>query len=305
MTNNTTYYGKDLQEFYTDALLTGDSLKYFRQILDAKYKVKIPYLNIGNLFQEGGNCGSTATTNSELDQKSITVCPIDINHKECTNEWEATFKSEMLKAGSNYAQLPDGLQQYILDIMKSKISAQSERMTWQGSTTASPPDACDGLIKKLLADSDVIDVASWNVLTKNNIVAEIETAYNLIPTAVLNQMANGSTKVKGFISPSAARFYMQAMYGTFPAINAANNGEFRLNYLNTELIVAPGLPNNTMVFADPDNLIFATDLTDDMSNIEIVVDPTPGSKAIHFVTSFKWAVDFAKGAEIVLYGVGS
>ena len=304
--NNTTYTGKDLTEFFTDALLTGNSISKFRLIPNAKQTQKIPFLNIGNVFQAGNDCGSSASGDVTLAQKSIEVCPVDVNVALCNGEWEGTFLSEYMKPGSNYAQTPEGMQEYILNVMKARISQQAEYMTWGGSTTASPPQVCDGLIKKLLADSDVIDASTPTTLSKSNIVAELEEAYNLIPEEVLMQLnGDGTTKVKIFISPAAGRFYMQALYSTFPALNTTNAGEFKMFYLNTELVVAPGMPTNTMVAADPDNLIFATDLMDDMSTIEVKIDPTPGSKKTHFITSFKFGVDYAKGSEVVLYGTGS
>ena len=304
--NNTTYTGKDLTEFFTDALLTGNSLAKFRLIPNAKQTQKIPSLNIGNVFQVGNDCGSSASGDVTLAQKSIEVCPVDVNVALCNGEWEGTFLSEYMKPGSTYAQTPEGMQEYILNVMKARISQQAEYMTWAGSTTASPAQVCDGIIKKLVADSEVIDASTATTLSKSNIVAELEEVYNLIPEEVLVQLASdGTTKVKIFISPAAARFYMQALYSTFPALNTTNTGEFKMYYLNTELVLAPGMPTNTMVAADPDNLIFATDLMDDMNTIEVKIDPTPGSKKTHFITSFKFGVDYAKGAEIVLYGTGS
>lgn len=305
--NHTTYTGKDLTDFFTSALLTGNSISRFKPILNAKQTQKIPFLEIGNIFQVGSSCGSTASGDATISQKSISVCPIDINLKLCNGEWEATFMSEYMKPGSTYAQTPAGMQEFILNVMKDRISQQAEFMTWSGDTASSPPEVCDGLVKKLLADADVIDASTPTTLSKSNIVAELEEVYNLIPEAVLVQTkAGGTTKVCIFVSPAAARFYMQALYSTFPALNTTNNGDFKLFYLNTELVVAPGLGTNTMVAAVPDeNLVFATDLLDDMMSIEVKPDPTPGSKATHFVTSFKFGVDFAKGAEIVLYGTGS
>ncbi len=305
--NSTTYTGKDVTDFYTSALLTGNSISYFRQILNAKYGDKIPSLNIGNILQAGSSCGSSASGSVTLAQKSITVCPVDINVAVCNGDWEGTFLSEYMKPGSKYAQTPEGVQEYILDIMKARISQQVEYMVWAGDTAGSPSTICNGLIKKLLADNNVIDATTATTLSKSNIVAELEEVYGLIPDAVLAQRgSDGFTKVKIFISPAAARFYMQALYSTFPALNASNNGEFKMYYLNTELVLAPGMPTNTMVAAIFDeNIVFETDLLDDMMSVEVLVDPTPGSKSTHFVTSFKFAVDFLNGAEVVLYGTGS
>lgn len=305
LTNNTTYTGKDSVDFITDALLTGNSVSRFMQLLNVKNSEKIPSLNIGNIFQ-AGTCEPTASGTLTLDQKRISVCPVDINVSLCNEDWEATFLSEYMKAGSTYAQTPDGVQSFILDVMKNRILQQSEYMTWNGNTAGSPATICDGMIKKLLADNNVIDASTPTTLSKSNIVAELEEVYALIPEAVLTQLRpDGFTKVAIFISPAAGRFYAQALYSTFPALNATNNGEFKMYYLNTELIVAPGMPTNTIVAAIPEeNLVFATDLVSDME-VSVKESPNPGSKKTHFVTSFKWGVDFVKGYEIVLYGTGS
>lgn len=297
--NNTVYTPKQTVEYFTDTLLTGTSIERFMLMPGVKNKAFIPSLNVGNLFQLG-TCSPVESGNFTLANKEITVCPIDIKTGFCNSEWEASFEAEYMKPGSKYAQSPENLNQFIIDLMGNRIKQQAEYMTWQGNTAGSPGTVCDGIIKKLLADAAVIDVGSPLTLSKANIIAEIERVYNLIPTAV-----RVSGKAVIFLSVAAADFYMQAQYGTFPALNSSNSGDFTLKYLNTELVVSPGMPTNTMVAGDPENFVFATDLKDDMLSVEVSPDPTVGSKKLIYWTSFRWGVDFKSGAEIVLYGTGS
>ena len=293
--DNTTYTGKDTDGFFSVALLTGDTKSKVRLIPNAKSTVKMGSLNLGNILQ-ADSCSLEGVGNYTLAQKSLDVCDIAIKVPICAKDYEANYLSESLRAGSNVDQnFPEGFIGYLLELVAQQISTQTEALFWQGDTEGSPVSLCDGLLKKFVADSTVIDVGAGTVLSASNIIAQIGIVYDAIPDTISD---NG--KVAIFISRKAAKFYRQALVTANPALIAYNNGDFTLRYIDVELIVSAGMPTNDMVAAEPMNLWYGTDLVSDEKEIEIVTDPL-NPKQSYIITSFKWGVNYGVGAEIVYY----
>jgi hypothetical protein len=140
-------------------------------------------------------------------------------------------------------------------------------------------------------------------LTSANIIAEMTKVVNAIPTTVKNK---GKNAVKIFVSINAAHLYELALVTASPALYAYNNADLTLSFMGYELIVSPGMPNNTIVACDPMNLWYGFDLLADEKEISFLKNPNPGkTKQSNIVGSFKWGVNYGVSSEVVLYGTGS
>lgn len=294
LVDNTTYTGKDTDGFFTIALLTGESKSRIRLVPNAKSTVKLGQLDLGDILTDD-SCDITATGTLTLAQKSLEVCNLAVKVPVCVTDYESNYLSETMKPGSNTEEnFPGGFKDYLLNLVAMKISEQTEELLWQGDVSGSPSTKCDGLLVKLGADATVVTV-SGTVLSASNIIAEIGKVYNAIPVTI-----SESGKIVIFLSPRAAQFYRQAIVAANPALIAYNNGDFTLRYIDVELVIAPGMPTNKMVAADPMNLWYGTDLVSDEREIEIVKDPL-NPKSHYIMTSFKWGCQFGVGREVVYY----
>lgn len=295
--NETTYCGKELDGFYSVALLTGNTKSLIRLIPNIKSTAKLTSLNLGNILQ-ADSCVFNASGNQTLDQKTITVCPLKINIELCEKDFESLYLSEQMRAGSNVENnIPDTFQDWLINkLIPEKISEQLEALIWAGDTAGSPATLCDGFLKMFLADSDVIDVTG-TTLSASNIITEIGKVYDAIPDTIINR---GDVVI--FLSPKAAKFYKQALVAANPALIAWNQGNFQLMYLDIKLIVSPGMTANFMVAAEPMNLVYATDLVSDEN--ELMVLPMKnilGQPTVRVVTELKWGAQYGNGVEIVFY----
>lgn len=301
--NSVTYTGKDLDGFYSVALLTGSTKSLVRQVPGVKSKVKLGSLNLGNILQ-ADSCDVSESGTYTLAQKTLEVCDFAINVPLCAKDYEVNYLSEQLKPGSNVpANFPEGFMGYLMNLIAETISKQTEALFWAGDTEGSPVTLCDGLIKKFLADSAVLDCATPATLSASNIVAELTKVVNKIPTTLL---ADAKAKLKIFISPTAQRFYELSLLATHPAIYASNNIDLSSKFMGYDLVVSNGMPDSTMVCADPMNLWFGFDGVSDESQLIFIDDrQITGQKTARIVTSFKFGVEYGNGSEIVLYGTGS
>lgn len=296
LVDNATYAGTDALGFYSKALLEGNTKSLMKLIPDVKSTTKIAKLDLANIMQES-DCTFTDGGTSTLSQKSIEVCPIKVNLEFCTRDFEVNYLSEQLRTGSLESQIPASFQDYILGEIAKNINAGLERLIWQGDVAGSPADVCDGLLKKMEDAADVLTVTGATLSTAN-IIAEIGKVYAKIPDTIANR-----GKVVIFVSVAASKFYKQALASLNNAlIGSYNNGDFQLSYIDIPVVVAEGLPTNVMVAAEPENLIYATDLMSDVEDVLVLpMRNKLGTPTVRIVAEFKFGVEYAIGQEIVLY----
>jgi hypothetical protein len=294
-TDNTIFYGKDAEGFYANALLTGSSKSLFTLIPNVKSKVKLAQLNIGNILQ-AADCSFSNTGEGTLAQKTFEVEPIKINLSYCKRTFETNYLSQLLRPGSNNAEvMPPSVEAFLLNEVSNKVSADLEQLVWKGNTaTASYPlSLADGLEKQLLADGAVIDVAS-TTLSAANIIAQISLVYNAIPAQILDEVVI-------MIGSAGYRFYRQALANaSAEAYYMQDHSELR--FLGVKVIEAKGMSANRMVAARLSNLLLLTDLMSDFEAVKILpqADVT-GEPTVRMTAEFKFAVGYVYGSEIVYY----
>jgi len=301
--NSVTYTGKDAEGFYSKALLTGNTKDVIRKVPNVKTKIKLGSLDLGNILQPDG-CSVDESGTYTLGQKTLEVCDFAFNVPMCEKDFEGNYLSEGLKPGSNQDQnFPSTFVDYLFNLVAEVISKELEALIWSGDTAGSPASLCDGFIKKFLADSDVVDVATPLTLTDSNIVGELKRITKAIPKAVKNK---GKEAVKIFMSIEAFDLYEDALITANPALYAFDMSEIKKKFKGYEIIVSPGMPDNTIVVCDPMNLWYGFDLMDDEKQVEFIKNPLAGQgKKSNITGSLKWGVQYGEGTEIVLYGTGS
>jgi len=297
--DNTTWSGKDAQGFYSDALLVGSTKSLFRKELEVKSKVVVHSLDLGNFLQADA-CKLAELGNYTLGGKDLNVCPLGFKIPFCTSDFERNYLSESLAAGANNnPNFPPTFMEYIFMKIKEGISSQTEYLTFQGDTAASPADLCDGLQKQLLADGTVIDVAADGTKIEEaaTVIAELTKIYNKIPKAVRQR-----GKAVMFVNVATAAAYRLALAGSTgnPAIIAVNGAISILTFAEVPIVVAPGLGANKAICCDPLNLVWGTDLPEDEMEISFIQDPT-NPKTSYAIGSFKFGVIHLVGKETVYY----
>ena len=295
-TDNTTFYGKDLEGFYSNALLRGTTKESFRLIADVKSKAKLASWDLGTILQDE-SCSFSNTGEGTLAQKTFEVCPIKINLQLCQSTFEKNYLSELLRPGSNGAEVvPSTVEQYVLDQVAKKVANDLEYVAWQGTgTTVGSLLSCDnGLQKQLLADGAVVDVTS-SALTVNNIITALNAMYAALPTAVREK-----EDLAIWMNAKAAAYYRQALAAA--SAEAYFRQDLPLSYLGVEIIVAGGLGDNKMVMGSKSNFLLLTDLVSDFEEVNILPQKNvTGAPVINFTAHFKFAVGYLVGAEIVYF----
>jgi hypothetical protein len=298
LVDNTTFYGKDAEGFFRKVLTTGVAKSELTLIPNVKSKIKLAYSDLGNILQSD-DCTFSATGEGTLNQKTLEVCDLKVNLEYCATTFEANYLSLQLRAGSNSDEvMPNSYAEFVVDYVAEKVASDLEITLFKGDTgTASYPlNLCDGLVKKLLADADVIDVsATASTITSTNVVGELNRLLEAVPAEVRNQ-----PNFKIFVSQAIAFSYKQAQAATTGGLFLV--GDKELNYLGYRLIPTSGLTTKQMIAFNSDKVFFLTDLTSDWDEVLLIPQRNiSGARTERFVTSLKFGVDYLYGAEIVLY----
>jgi hypothetical protein len=292
-----TYTGKDAEGFYSTALLTGDSKSLIRAVPNVKDKIKLASLDMGD-FLQADECELEESGDYTLDQKTLQVCDLGFKIKFCGKDWESNYLSELLRPGSNVEEnYPNGVIDYIFEQIALNISKQTENLMWQGDTAGSPASLCDGFQKKFLADATVVDVAvdGTKLHGATTVIGELTRIYNAIPDTIRD-----TGKVVMFVNKATAAAYKLALVAANPALVGYNQGDYKLQFIDIPIVVAPGLGNYKAVCCDPMNLWYGFDLLNEENQVEFVTDPL--NKRVNYaIGAFKIGFEYGVGSEIVYY----
>ena len=298
LTDNTTFYGKDAEGFFKKVLTTGLAKNELTLVPNVKSKIKLAYSDLGNILQ-AEDCSFSSTGEGSLNQKTMEVCDLKVNLEYCATTFEANYLSAQLRAGSNNEEVvPTSYADFVVNYVAEKVSSDLEKVMFQGNTgTASYPlSLCDGLIKQLQADGDVIDVsATASAIISTNVVGELNRLLSAVPAEVRSQ-----TNFKIFVSQEIAFAYKQAQASTTGGLFLV--GDKELNYLGFRLIPTSALNAKQMVAFNSDKVFFLTDLVSDWDDIIIIPQRNiSGARTERFATSLKFGVNYLYGNEITLY----
>ena len=285
-------------EFYSRAYLTEDLVDNYRTLPGIKSATKLANVAFGNILR-ASNCNFTAPTDS-LDAIDIDVCPLSAMAQICQFDLEQSFVSLQMAQGSNGDFTVASFMNYYWNEMSLKIQEDLELIRWQGDTalTLDPIlGLCDGYLKKLCGDGDVIGIPSTSV-DSTNVIAEMTSVYTSLPAAVIRKKAD----LRFYVSANVAAAYeLAAATGNTQTYVTLPLG---LTFLGVKVVVADGMPNDTMVLTLKSNLIYAFDGEGDSKALKAVnLTDTVAEPYLRTRANMKVGFYYTNPAEIVVYSV--
>jgi hypothetical protein len=282
-------------EFYSRAYITEDVVDNYRTLPGIKSATKLANVTFDDLLK-ASTCSFTAP-NDSLDAVDIDVCALSAMAQICQFDIEQSFLSLQMAQGSNGDFTVASFMNYYWNEMSLKIQEEVELIRWQGDTTSEDDvlALCDGYLKGLLADATVIDVANTTV-TVTNVLAEMTKVVVDLPARVQRRKSD-------------LRFYVSSNVATAYEIAAASGNTqtyvttpLALTFLGIKLVVAEGLPNDTMVLTRKENLIYAFDAEGDAKALKAVnLSDTVAEPYLRTRANLKVGFKHVNGGEIVLY----
>jgi hypothetical protein len=298
----TTYAGEKAQGYIAAALLSGNTIE--NGGITVKPNVKksevLKKIATGDLIADG-SCDFTATSSVTLTERIITPKEFQVNLQLCKtpfrDDWDAVSMGY-----SAFDNLPPDFQSFLVAHVAEKVATKMESNIWQGAD--GNEGEFDGIVALATADSDVVDVVGTTV-TASNVIDELGKVVDAIDAALY-----GSADLKIYVAQNVYRAYVRALGGFASNGQGANgvggNGTNQslgdVMFDGVPVFVANGLASNYIVAAESSNLFFGTGLMSDQNEVKIIdMADIDGSQNVRIVMRFTATVQYAYGAEVVLY----
>ena len=298
----TTYAGEKAQGYIAAALLSGNTIE--NGGITVKPNVKksevLKKIATGDLIADG-SCDFTATSSVTLTERIITPKEFQVNLQLCKtpfrDDWDAVSMGY-----SAFDNLPPDFQSFLVAHVAEKVATKMENNIWQGAD--GNEGEFDGIVALATADSDVVDVVGTTV-TAANVIDELGKVVDAIDAALY-----GSPDLKIYVAQNVYRAYVRALGGFASNGQGANgvggNGTNQslgdVMFDGVPVFVANGLASNYIVAAESSNLMFGTGLLNDTNEVKVLdMADLDGSQNVRVIMRFTATVQYAYGAEIVLY----
>jgi len=282
-------------EFYGRSYLAEDTVDNYRTLPGIKSATKLANVTFGNILQ-ASTCNFTAPTDS-LDAVDIDVCALSAMAQLCQFDLEQSFLALQMAQGSNGDFSVASFMNFYWGEMAKQIGEDVELIRWQGDTTSADDTLalCDGYIKKMLADAGIIDVANTTITT-SNVIGEIVKVINALPSTVSRKKADLRLYVASNVANALELATASGNTQTYITTPLA------LTFLGIKVVVAEGMPNDTMVCTVKNNMIYAFDGEGDGKAIKAVnLADTVAEPYLRSRANLKVGFSYVNPTEIVLY----
>jgi hypothetical protein len=284
-------------EFYSKAYLTEDIADNYRTLPGIKSATKLANVTFGNLLA-ASNCNFSAPTDN-LDAVDVTVCALSAMSQICQFDLEQSFLALQMSQGSNGDFTVASFMSYYWNEMANRIGNDLELIRWQGDTTSEDAvlSLCDGYMKQLCADTDVIGLYT-DAITSTNVLARMTTVLQSAPAAV--QALRGDLRL--FVSSDVfVNYQIAAASGnTLTFVTAP----LAPTFLGIKIVLASGAPANTMVLALKTDLIYAFDAEGDAKALKAVnLSDSVAEPYIRTRANLKAGFHYTNPSQIVVYNV--
>jgi hypothetical protein len=287
------YAGKEAGQIIGQAFKEADTIaKGFVSVFDnVNYK-----LNLREIRLTGGKreytCGYLPAGSVVLSEKVLEPKKFKDDFSVCKEDFRVQWSQESMGASAHNNNAPADIMDAITVEKLAQTAEELDDNIWNGDGALDAE--FDGFLKLFLADSQVIDV-DLDVVTETNVEAMLKLALAAVPIAIRRR------SLRVGVSPDVAQAYNFWLIskGISNGLGGDANtnlifGKYRIEEIN-------GLPANTIVIAEPKNLIFATGLVADHNEVKLVDEDEIGllTGLVRGTMVYNAGVGYYNGEEIV------
>ena len=301
----TTYAGQFAGKYISAALLSGSTLDNGLITIkpNVKYKEVLKKVATDANIIKDATCDFTATGEVTLTERILQPEFFQVNLQLCKKDFQSDW--EAIQMGySAFDNLPPIFSDFIIGHAAGLVAEKTENNIWAGQT--GPAGEFDGFYYLATAGGSGCVSVSGTPLTAANIIDEIGKVVDAIPSAVY-----GKEDLHIYLSRKAAKLYVRAL-GGFGAnglgaagVNAQgtqwwNNGA--LSYDGVKVVMAAGLPDDSMMAAQKSNMYFGTGLMSDQNEVKLIdMADVDGSQNVRLVMRFSAGVQMGITSDVVIY----
>jgi len=286
--------GPDAGGFFLETFKSADTLEkgIVTIFQNVTYKASLKRLQTTN-GRRAYTCGHVPAGSQVLNERQLIPKKFKDDFDVCKEDFRVQWGDPNMGASSHNDIMDQDALQAILANKLADDRETFDALLWNGDDSNS--DEFDGFLTLWGADNTVIK-PYIPAVTKNNVLASLETATNAIPVAL-----RGSNTLKIAVSPDVYQAYMHLLISQGVANGLGGNANTAMTYGIYALEQIKGLPANTIVIAEPKNLAFGTGAVSDHNRIDVVDEDSIGllTGKVRGTMVYNAGVQYAYGAEIV------
>lgn len=294
----TTYAGEAARGFVSAALLSsptifGGGVTVYPNV---KYKQVLKKLDTNQLLKDA-SCDFTADSTLTQTERILTPKSLQVNLQLCKADYRDTW--DAISMGySAHDVIPPDFASYLVGYAAEKVAAENEVNIWQGATGNSGEfDGFETLLASNAAQPAGQEIAG-TTLSKANIVAQVESVVDVIPSAVWSK-----DDLYIYMGTAAYKFYIQAQAAS-GAMDLFQERRAEPVFQGIPIFHAPGMSANKMVACRKSDLAFGTGLLSDHMEVKVLdMADLDGSENVRIVMRLTAGAQFVNGSDIVTYGI--
>ena len=301
---NSTYAGEFAGKYIAAALLSADTLDKGNITImpNVKFKSVIQKASTDDIVKDA-SCGFEPNQGTlTLTEKVLEPRELQVNLEICRKTLHESWQAAQMGFGLN-DELPKDFSDFVLAHVAAKVADRTEKSIWSGDSGTS--GQFDGFATLLAADTalpsgqDIVGTA----VTAANVVAELGTVVDAIPTAVY-----GSEDLAIYAASNVIRAYTRALGGFQSGGQGAAGYENKGNNQSLGSLFFDGIPvipcrgaaDDMIIAAEKSNLFFGTGILNDMNEVRVIdMAETDGSQNVRVVMRFTAGVQYAQVSDIV------
>lgn len=285
-----TYAGEAARPYVAAAILSADTIaNNYVSVLQNVHSKAVLRKFSGAAIQANDDCGfSTAAGQLTLGESVLTATALKVNEQVCNEDLRATWEGALM-SGQNSAA-PADFTTYVAQYVAAKVAENVEINLWGGNYD--PTDggntgagrlgtAFDGLCHQLVDATPGYEKTAIGAFTADNasvtgILSKLDDIVDNAPSEV-----QGDSNAVIYMSKKSLFLLQRAMsglvdrvvptQGSAAAFSPTFLGDARpLTYLGFPIVAPSGMPNDTIIFCNPNQLYFGTDLLTDHVNASIL-----------------------------------
>lgn len=238
--------------------------------------------------------GTVTLTEKVLEPKKL-MLPLQV----CKEDFRQTWSEELIGDSAHNPNLAQDISEAIQLEVLSSTAERTDNLIWNGDSVN--PGEWDGFVKLFEADGNVIKAnngitAGGAPITEANVEAELKKVLGAIPIKIRRK------NIQVLLSPDVFQNYWFYLVSKGIADNG-DAGEKQVRFGKYMLTECNGLPENTIVAYQKENLAFGTGLLGDHNELKIVDEDEIGllTGQVRMKMVYNGGVQYANSDEIVYY----
>ena len=275
------YAGEAARPYVAAAVLSADTIanNYVQVLQNVHSTAQLRKFSGVDIVAQTCEFAASASNNLTLESVTLTASPLQVNEQVCNKDLRATWES-MQMSGENSAA-PGDFTTYVAQYVAARVAASIEGNLWQGNydfdgtgSGSASYTSFDGLCQKIedaaasLGYNGTADGAfTADAHATTGILTHLDAAIHNAPSEVQSDMDSVV-----YMSRKSLFLLQRAMAGLgTTTISPVFVGSDRpLTYLGFSIVAAAGMPDDTLIFCNPNQLYFGTNLLTDHINASIL-----------------------------------